>query len=192
MNCLVVDTTSKKLAVALILDDVTDCYVQEVGKSGHSTILLKAIDELLAKRGVDISQIDTVGVVVGPGSFTGIRIGVSAMSAIAFANGAKRIKVTSFDVIAYNTDKVTAAVDAGHGNLYVAECENGLIKSTSFVTASEAETLNESSLAFEPSVEYSEALIGVCKRKLANDEYVSVLEPYYMRKSQAEREKDEV
>ncbi len=192
MNCLVVDTTSKNLAIALLTDSVRDCYVQEVGKSGHSTILLKAIDTVLEKNKVDISQIDTVGVVVGPGSFTGIRIGVSAMSAIAFANCAKRITVTSFDIIAYNRAKVMAAVDAGHGNLYLAECENGVTLQTNFVVAQQAQALDKTSLAFEPCCEYSQALLGVVEKKLANGEFVSVLEPFYMRKSQAEREKDEV
>lgn len=193
MKCLAVDTTNSKLTVALICDDKSTSISKEIGKSGHSSMLLPVIDEFLKKNGIDITEIDTVAVVVGPGSFTGIRIGVAAMTALAFANNAKRIAVTSFELIAYNRAKVTAAVDAGHGNLYIADCIDGRVITTSFADGETASISKKSgALAFEPYCDYGDALIGAVKRKIENEEYVCVFEPFYMRKSQAEREKDEV
>lgn len=189
-NILAIDTTTTALNVVLIKNGEVFCLSKELGKSGHSANLMPCIDDLLTSNGVDISDIDTVGAVVGPGSFTGIRIGVSAMTAIAFANNAKRITVTSFELIAYNRSRVLAAVDAGHGNLYVADCENGKVVNARFVEANDAK--NVKNAIFEPCDKVCKALANVVKDKAENGEYVSVIEPYYMRKSQAEREKDEI
>lgn len=189
-NILAIDTTTTALNVVLIKGDEVFCISQELGKSGHSANLMPYIDRLLSSNGVDVEDIDTVACVVGPGSFTGIRIGVSAMTAIAFATGAKRIAVTSFELIAYNRSRVLAAVDAGHGNLYVAECVDGKVESARFVEATDAK--NISGAVFDTAVPVCDALANVVKNKAKCGEYVSVIEPYYMRKSQAEREKDEV
>lgn len=187
MNCLAIDTTNTKLTVVVIKGGDTICREMEVGKSGHSRLLMPTVDETLKDSGLSIDDIDVVAAVVGPGSFTGIRIGVSAMTAIAFANHSKRIAVTSFELIAYNCAKVLAAVDAGHGNAYCAECEDGEVKKAYFTSdglPEEAKTL--------PNCELSQALAGVVRKKAERGEFVDVLAPYYMRKSQAEREKDEI
>ena len=189
-NILAVDTTTTALNVVLIKDGEVFCKSEELGKSGHSASLLPCIDDVLKSNGVDVSDIDVVACVVGPGSFTGIRIGVSALTAIAFANGAKRICVTSFELIAYNRTKVTAGVDAGHGNVYLAECENGKVVSARFVEAQDAKSLKN--VVYEPVTSRCDALAQVVKNKAENGEFVNVIEPYYMRKSQAEREKDEI
>ena len=103
MNCLAIDTTNTKLTVVFFKDDEVFHREIEVGKSGHSRLLMPTVDEVLKEADADISAVEAVAAVVGPGSFTGIRIGVSAMTAIAFANNAKRISVTSFEVISYNS-----------------------------------------------------------------------------------------
>ena len=189
-NILAIDTTTTALNVVLIKGDDTFSVSKELGKSGHSANLMPCIDDLLSSNGVDISDVDTVAAVVGPGSFTGIRIGVSAMTAIAFANNAKRIAVTSFELIAYNRSRVLAAVDAGHGNLYLGDCEDGKVVDARFVEANDAK--NVQNAVFEPCVNVCDALAKVVKNKAKKGEYVNVIEPYYMRKSQAEREKDEI
>lgn len=205
MNCLAIDTTNSKLTVVLLKDDGVFHREIEVGKSGHSRLLMPTVDEVLKEGKTAVSEIDTVAAVVGPGSFTGIRIGVSAMTAIAFANGAKRIGVTSFELIAYNCASVTAVVDAGHGNAYCAECKDGEVISTKFVSADEfkrssldansagvKETKSPQNVRTAPYCESWKALAGAVRKKIDNGCYQPVLSPHYMRKSQAEREKDEV
>lgn len=191
MNCLAIDTTNTRLTVVLLSDERVFHREIEVGKSGHSALLMRVVDEVLKEAGISAEAIDTVAAVVGPGSFTGIRIGVSAMTAIAFANAAKRISVTSFELIAYNCANVLAAVDAGHGNLYLAECINGEVTSASFKEADSAGDVLPYAKT-SPDVESWIALAGVVRKKLDEGNYTSVLTPYYMRKSQAEREKDEI
>lgn len=187
MNCLAVDTTSTKLTVVVLKDGETFKREIEVGKSGHSRLLMPTVDAVLLESGLSVCDINVVGAVVGPGSFTGIRIGVSAMTAIAFANCAKRVAVTSFDLISYNCANVLAVVDAGHGNAYCAECENG--KTVKAYFASEG---IPKGATVAPRCENWEALAGVVREKAERGEFVDVLAPYYMRKSQAEREKDEI
>lgn len=192
MNILAIDTTSTGLLIALIKGDDIYSYTKQLGKSGHSATLMVEVDNMLKSHDLDVNTLDAVGVVVGPGSFTGIRIGVSAMTAIAFATGAKRIAVTSFELIAYDRQKVLAGVDAGHGNLYLAECDDGKVVSQRFVEAKDADKISENDVLYTPCCSVDEALAKVVLKKAQNSEYVSVLESYYMRKSQAEREKDEI
>lgn len=189
-NVLAIDTTTTALNIALIKGEESFSRSVELGKSGHSANLMPIVSDMLSSHDVDICDIDTVACVVGPGSFTGIRIGVSAMTAIAFANNAKRIAITAFELIAYNRDEVLAGVDAGHGNLYIASCKNGRVEDARFVEAKDAPTIED--VVFDCAVPAQIALQEVARKKVQNGEYVSVIEPYYMRKSQAEREKDEV
>lgn len=191
MNCLAIDTTNTRLTVVLLKNDETFHREIEVGKSGHSRLLMPMVDEVLRDGGIAAVDIDTVAAVVGPGSFTGIRIGVSAMTAIAFANSAKRISVTPFELIAYNCASAVAYVDAGHGNAYCAECRDGEVIEAYFVGADGMERL-PADIKTAPDVEGWKALAGAVRKKIEDNCYQSVLTPYYMRKSQAERETDEV
>ncbi|MEG2540680.1 MAG: tRNA (adenosine(37)-N6)-threonylcarbamoyltransferase complex dimerization subunit type 1 TsaB [Clostridia bacterium] len=191
MKFLAIDTTAEKLTVVLNVEGKMTFSDIETGKTGHSKILLPTISTLLDSQKVDVKELDAIAVVVGPGSFTGIRIGVSAVTAICFATGAKRISVTSFEMLAYSREKVAVSVDAGHGNLYVAKCENGKVLSTDFIATEDAVKLDRSAYVVEPIVSSAVALNAVVERKINEGEYVGVFEPFYMRKSQAERTKDE-
>ncbi len=192
MNILAIDTTSTGLSIALVKNGEMFSYTKEIGKSGHSATLMPSVKAMLDEHEVDVNDIDVIGVVVGPGSFTGIRIGVSAMTALAFATGAKRIAITAFELIAYNRRDCIAGVDAGHGNLYLAECQNGKVVKQSFVENGQNDSLDAAKIDFEPLASVDETLAKVAIRKANGKEFVSVFEPFYMRKSQAEREKDEV
>lgn len=192
MNILAIDTTSTGLSIALVKNGEMFSYTKEIGKSGHSATLMPSVKAMLDEHEVDVNDIDVIGVVVGPGSFTGIRIGVSAMTALAFATGAKRIAITAFELIAYNRRDCIAGVDAGHGNLYLAECKNGKVVKQSFVENGQKDCLDAEKIDFKPLASVDETLAKVAIRKANDKEFVSVFEPFYMRKSQAEREKDEV
>lgn len=192
MNILAIDTTSTGLSIALVKNGEMFSYTKEIGKSGHSATLMPSVKAMLDEHEVDVNDIDVIGVVVGPGSFTGIRIGVSAMTALAFATGAKRIAITAFELIAYNRRDCIAGVDAGHGNLYLAECQNDKVVKQSFVEKGQSDCLDAAKIDFQPLASVDETLAKVAIRKANDKEFVSVFEPFYMRKSQAEREKDEV
>ena len=192
MNILAIDTTSTGLSIALVKNGEIFSYTKEIGKSGHSATLMPSVKDMLDTHDVAVDDLDAIGVVVGPGSFTGIRIGVSAMTALAFATGAKRIAITAFELISYNRQCVLAGVDAGHGNLYLAECVDGKVAKQSFVEKGQLSASDAAKIEFSSLASVDKTLAEVAAIKAKNGEFVSVFEPFYMRKSQAEREKDEV
>lgn len=186
MKILAVDTTNTTFTAVLIDGDKTLSKSFEVGKSGHSSLILPTLSNLLDEGGVAPCDLDGVGVVVGPGSFTGIRIGVSALTAIAYGTGAKRIAVNSFDLLAYSREDDVLAIDAGHGHTYVAKMEKGKIVSTEFVEEKDKDTLPKDAIT-TTCCSVSTVLDKVVREKWANKDFVTVFEPFYMRKSQAER-----
>lgn len=185
MKILAIDTTLSTFTAVLVNGENTLSKSFEVGKSGHSSLILPTIQSLMNEGGVSPQELDAVGVVVGPGSFTGIRIGVSAITAMAFGTGAKRIAVNSFELLAYSRTKATLAIDAGHGHHYVAECVDGQIVSTDFV---EAKDIDKVEGAITTTIcSRDEVLDKIVRQKWDQGDFVPVFEPFYMRKSQAER-----
>lgn len=69
---------------------------------GQTERLLPIIDAVMRTSGLSPAALDTVGATIGPGSFTGIRIGLAAVRGIALATGARSVGVTSFEAVAAN------------------------------------------------------------------------------------------
>lgn len=93
----------------------------------HSLTLMPYIDELIQMMDVQFSDLDFVAVVIGPGSFTGIRIGIATIKAICLATGLKVIPLTSFDLLAYNDNtpnECLCLINANHDNYYAAAYKN--------------------------------------------------------------------
>jgi len=84
---LAVDTTTPSGSVALLEDDALLGEVNVESAATHSARLLRSVDFLLGAAGRDVKDIDAYAVAAGPGSFTGIRIGVGAVKSLAFASG---------------------------------------------------------------------------------------------------------
>ena len=120
MNYLAFDTSGMHLTVGV---GGKSNYVKEIKECfhSHSVILMKEIESVLACAKLTLDDIDVVACSVGPGSFTGIRIGVSTAKAFAYALNKKVLSVTSFESLAYNTNekvKKLTLVDARHDNFY--------------------------------------------------------------------------
>ena len=80
MNKLVVNTANDELFVVLQKDNSV-FFKSCASKMHHNEIMFSIIDELLKENGLEIGDIDEFGVVVGPGSFTGIRVGIATIKA---------------------------------------------------------------------------------------------------------------
>lgn len=87
MLILAVDTTTPSGSVALLEDDTLLGEANIESAATHSARLLRSVDFLLAAHGRDVKDIGAFAVAAGPGSFTGIRIGVSAVKSLAYASG---------------------------------------------------------------------------------------------------------
>jgi tRNA threonylcarbamoyladenosine biosynthesis protein TsaB len=74
-------------------------------KKSHAALLAVFIDELTKISGTELTALDAVGVSKGPGSYTGLRIGVSTAKGIAYGTGIKLIGITSLQAMAFNVKR---------------------------------------------------------------------------------------
>ncbi|HSP32871.1 MAG TPA: tRNA (adenosine(37)-N6)-threonylcarbamoyltransferase complex dimerization subunit type 1 TsaB [Thermoanaerobaculia bacterium] len=118
MLLLGVDSSLALLSVALLRDrDLSGAMALE-GKSSRNEKLLPAIDWLLTESGIERSAIDLFAVTRGPGSFTGVRIGLATVQGLALALGKPVCAMSTHEAIAGDSS-VAVADDAGRGEFYV-------------------------------------------------------------------------
>ncbi len=129
MKILAMDTSSAIATVAVgdenrILGEYT-----VAGERAHSQIIMPMLEELLSRCNISINDIDVFAVALGPGSFTGLRIGIAAIKTFAKALNKKIIGVSSLDEVAANftlTDKFICPIfDARRSDVYNAVYKNG-------------------------------------------------------------------
>lgn len=122
MNFLVIDTCSNigSVAIARVESGSTQILSsQELAGKTFSLYLVAKIEESLAQSGISLSDLDAVAVVNGPGSFTGIRIGVSTAKALAEVAKKPLIALSRLEVLSRLAGTSSAALDAGRGELYL-------------------------------------------------------------------------
>ncbi len=198
MKWLAIDTSAKHLTVALYDGNkVVSSFIEDT-KLQHSITLLPEIEKILNNANLSLNDIDVFCACLGPGSFTGIRIGVSTCKAFCYSLKKKALPITSFDTLAYNTKgKAVCVIDAKHGNFY-AQTYIDCIKvgEPRFINESELKELSQtynvvSSEKIEgfnaQIVSVSQGLINACLSKLETATFDrEVLIPLYVKKSQAE------
>ncbi len=200
MNYLAIDTSGKNLSVIVCKNDIITSYFDNECGVNHSVQLMPKIEELALKADFDFSTADFLACVVGAGSFTGIRIGVSTIKAMCFAYNLPCLAITSFDTLAYNVKdgKILAVIDAKHNGFYVCGYENNaVIYPPAYIMRDELENLSKE---FDKIVAISEisgfniqkvsVLEGLNLAVQAKKTHVTTdlesLVPLYVRKSQAE------
>jgi len=124
MLILAADTSLPILSVALVLDDALLGAVALEGRSSRNEKLLPAIDWLLTEAAIERSSIDVFAVTRGPGSFTGVRIGLATMQGLALALGKPVCAMSTHEAIAPANGRASIVDDAGRGEFYVSVFEN--------------------------------------------------------------------
>jgi tRNA threonylcarbamoyladenosine biosynthesis protein TsaB len=125
MIILAVDTTTPSGSVALLRDgDLLGEFNLE-SASTHSSRLLGSVDLLVRANNLDIQGVDAYAVAAGPGSFTGIRIGLSAVKSLAFASGKIVAPVSTLEALALKiaippVRLACPVLDAKKGEIYAA------------------------------------------------------------------------
>lgn len=99
MNFLALDTTKLKSYIFLNANGKNTIKVLEETRKVSENLLVE-VDNLLSKNGLNLNNIDVFGAVVGPGSFTGVRIGLATLKAFNNALNKKLVKVDSFEAFA--------------------------------------------------------------------------------------------
>jgi tRNA threonylcarbamoyladenosine biosynthesis protein TsaB len=125
MLILALDTTTGSGSVALLENARLVAEIDAESGLTHSARLLRAVDYLLKQNGLEIADIDGYAVAAGPGSFTGIRIGLSTVKAFAFASKKPVAPVSSLAALALKLRETQARLlcpflDAKKGEVYAA------------------------------------------------------------------------
>ena len=97
---LAIDTSSAWCSVALSLGDAVPVLRHEAVSAGASQLLLPWIEDLLDKANLELARLDAIAVGIGPGAFTGVRLGVAAVQGLATAANLPVLPVASLDAIA--------------------------------------------------------------------------------------------
>jgi tRNA threonylcarbamoyladenosine biosynthesis protein TsaB len=100
MHILAIDTSSAWCSVALSLDNQAPLFKHEAVSTGASQLLLPWINDLLSKAEILLSQLDAIAIGVGPGAFTGVRLGLAVVQGLAIGAELPVIPVASLDALA--------------------------------------------------------------------------------------------
>ena len=191
-NFLAIDTSSRYLTVLaqkgerVVLRHLPDCSMQ------HSVILMGEIERALNEAELTPADCDFFAAVTGPGSFTGIRIGISTVKGLALGAGKPLLGLTSFELIAYNvkSENFCVCIDAAHSHCY-AQGFKGFSLAPSYLSFETVSSLGCKLYGFEdlPFENYTKIDVKNClhpaicsiEGKISGD--ISAL---YVRKSQAE------
>ena len=190
----------------------------------HSENIMVMIDELFKLTNTTINDIDKIAVSIGPGSFTGIRIGVAVAKGLASATNCKIVGVNELDIIAGNSTsnecEICSIIDARKERGYYCtfKYENGILKQLEdykvgklrefLETRKEIRTVylgdgainyknlisnivGENGLFTPKSLNLPRASV-VAELGINNEDNLYTMEPIYLSKSQAEREKEKI
>lgn len=129
MKILAIDAATEACSVALqIGDDVISQF--EVAPQQHSQKLLPFVDQVLAQADLSLSQLDAIAYGQGPGSFTGVRIGVSVTQGLAFGADLPVVGISNLAAMAQQAiattkcQQVVTAIDARMAEVYFALYQN--------------------------------------------------------------------
>ena len=124
MKLLAVDTSTRACSVAVVDQNRLACEITTGPAGTHSTHLLSLIRTALALAEMELNGLDGLAVCVGPGSFTGLRIGVSTVKGLAFATAKPVAAVSSLEALAQPwlpwPHLICAMLDARKGEVYAA------------------------------------------------------------------------
>ncbi|MCX8093561.1 MAG: tRNA (adenosine(37)-N6)-threonylcarbamoyltransferase complex dimerization subunit type 1 TsaB [Candidatus Goldbacteria bacterium] len=124
---LLVDTSGKEIGIGLFKDK--KCLYEEykIAEKTYNRIIMPLIDDAIKKGGINIKDINLFGVTLGPGSFTGIRVGVAVMKSLSQVLNKKFYGIPVPDILAEtvraNYEKVVL-MDAGRQEFYFARYNN--------------------------------------------------------------------
>jgi tRNA threonylcarbamoyladenosine biosynthesis protein TsaB len=128
MIVLALDTANGACSAAVLKDGAVLASLSEPMTRGHQERLAPLVRETMSEAGVAFSDLDRIGVTVGPGSFTGLRVGLAFAKGLGLALGAPCIGVGSLEALAASeaaSGLTAAAIDAKRGQVYLQVFEGG-------------------------------------------------------------------
>jgi tRNA threonylcarbamoyladenosine biosynthesis protein TsaB len=124
-NVLALDTATPRAAIAVATSDGAIHVARPDPQARHGRNLVPAIRDLLRQAGLDVRAIDLFAASLGPGSYTGLRVGLTAAKLLAYAAGRPLVGFDSLEAVAGNAPegaaRITVIADAQRGELYTAD-----------------------------------------------------------------------
>lgn len=184
MNILFIDTTTSDLVVALVRNNDVISVSQKAMGVKHSETLCNKVAELLDAASVTFDDIDAYACAIGPGSFTGIRIGISIVKGYATAKLKPYIAVSCLQAIACSANcngNGVAVIDAGNGYYYYDDASG----TCPTVMPYDNERVKGAATA-DGAMDYLDGAIEIIRSRYNRAEFDDNLTPLYIRRSQAE------
>lgn len=131
MARLIINTANDELFIVLEKDN--KIFSTSISSQmHHNETMLPAIDKLLQENNIELKEIKEFGVVIGPGSFTGIRVGISTIKAFRDALGVTAKSINNLDYLfclakKKNSDIQTVAINGSRNSYFVAQLINGVV-----------------------------------------------------------------
>jgi len=124
MIILGIDTSCEQASCSVYIEGVVKERRTGIDKRKHSETLMPMVDSFLKEEGLEITDINSFAVSAGPGSFTGLRIGMAAVKGLAYAQGKKITVIKTLDVLAnyfpVGSETVCPVIDARNNQVYTA------------------------------------------------------------------------
>lgn len=149
MKILGIDTSSKRCTVCILEDNNVIIELHSDDEKTHSQTLMPLIDEMFKKTDLSLKDIDMLACCVGPGSFTGVRIGISTAKAFADVYNFKTFGVSSLEGLAYNIKEeisllhTSSAAKTGSSPENSKDCKDYTSQSISLIICSLIDAKNE-------------------------------------------------
>ena len=125
MKVLGIDTSSNATSIAVIEDNKLICEYTINTKTTHSQKLMPMIENMLKISEINVNDMDMISICQGPGSFTGLRIGMATAKALSHVNNLPIVGVNSLELLAGNMDlsdkKICSILDAQRTQVYMGQ-----------------------------------------------------------------------
>ena len=130
---ILIETSTALCSTALAEDGAITAYRESSAPKAHASLTAVFIDEMLKERGLTIADCDAVCVSMGPGSYTGLRVGVSTAKGLCFGSGKPLLAVGTLDTLVAQAEDeakfIIPMVDARRMEVYTAVFEQNVIPS---------------------------------------------------------------
>ncbi len=144
MKSLFIDTSSSRIILALLEDEKVVKEIDEVNDHSLSSRIFPLIDKLFHDTNCNVDDIKRIYVVNGPGSFTGIRVGVTIAKTYAWAKKLEIIPISELELLAttpYETDYIVSYIDARREAVYAGIYDDhGAVLEDTYITIDELKT----------------------------------------------------
>lgn len=187
MNTLIIDTSQSNILVILLANGQVYRVPHIECNLNHSVIINNTVNQVLTEADIPLKNVDVIAVVIGCGSFTGIRVGIAFAKGVRLVNNCKFLAVNSLEIAAYtnNSQVITSYIPANKG-YYTATYKGEIQLSPPYYTTILEKTSN--TIEVSNCINYADNLITIVANRIAAQAFDEELKPSYIQLCQADKD----